>query len=117
MTDGPDDKKVDICHIDLNEGRAVISQGYFSQKWGKPSAKSDKASDLNTAVSWLLSASEDRIPPHLKSKALELRRTIQEGQIQRLELVFIHNCYESPNVKDELKAAANAANEILRSKS
>jgi len=46
LTDGPDDKKVDACYIDLEEGRAVIAQGYVSTDWGRAAAPSNKASDL-----------------------------------------------------------------------
>ena len=58
---------------------------------------------------WLLSASEEHIPSHLKSKAIDLRRGLATGAIKRIELLFVHNCLESVNVERELKAAAQSA--------
>ncbi len=115
ITEGPDDKKVDICYINEDEGRVIIAQSYIADTWTKQSAPANKASDLASAVAWLLSASEDLIPPHLVVKAREIRRAIQAHTVSRLELLFIHNCIESTNVKTELKAAADAARDIITS--
>ncbi len=62
ITEGPGDKKVDVFQLDLNERRPVVCQCYLSNQWARPAAPANKASDLNTAMAWLLSASEDRIP-------------------------------------------------------
>ena len=109
ITEGPDDKKVDICYLDLNEGRAIVAQSYVAKTWCKKSAPANKASDLNTAMTWLLSVTQEDIPTQLKTKATEMRSAITNGELKRLEILFIHNCYESDNVKAELKAAAEAA--------
>lgn len=115
VTDGSNDKKVDICFIDEVDGRAIIVQGYFSKVWGKAAAPANKASDLNAGMAWLLSASEDRIPKNLKTKAVELRRALYNNSIKRIELLYIHNCYESQNAEDELKAVAEATRDIVKS--
>src|ERR1700688_932395 len=54
ITGGGDDKKCDVLYVDRERQIAVISQCYVSRK-AKPAAPSNKASDLNTAVTWLLS--------------------------------------------------------------
>lgn len=113
ITEGPNDKKVDICYIDENESRAIIGQSYFSSMWGKTAAPANKASDLNTAVAWLLSSNENRIPPYLRTKAIELRKSLVNGAIKRIEILFFHNCFESRNVQDELIVATNAARDIV----
>jgi hypothetical protein len=115
VTEGPNDKKVDICHIDESDGLAVVAQSYVSKKWGKKAAPANKASDLNTAIAWLLSASEDEVPKRLRTKATELRRAIQDGSIKQIHIFFIHNCFESTNVDKELKTAADVARDIARS--
>src|SRR5579871_743654 len=53
ITDGSDDKKCDILYVDREERSAVIAQCYVSRS-AKSSAPANKASDLNTAVAWLL---------------------------------------------------------------
>jgi len=109
LTEGPDDKKVDSCHIDTDEGRAIICQSYISDSWSRRSAPANKASDLTVAVSWLLAQDLEDVPDLLRPKAQELQDGIKSGDITRLELFYIHNCPESQNVQDELNAAAKAA--------
>ena len=113
LTDGSNDKKIDACHIDLSEKRVIIAQGYQSKTWGKPAAKTNKASDLNTALSWLLSADMAAVPEQLQPKAEELRRAAEEGDLERLELLFVHNCHESENAASEMKAAALTCKQLL----
>lgn len=108
LTDGSNDKKTDFCYLDLTEGRAIVAQAYCGKEWAKPSAPANKASDLNTAMSWLISSNLKRVPEQLKPKAQELRRALVEGDIKRLEIIYVHNCLESTNVTDELKSVAEA---------
>lgn len=115
VTEGGEDKKADICYIDLPEKRAIIAQSYLSQTWGKNEAPANKASDLNTAMAWLLSASESNIPKNLKTKAIELRKAISNGEITRVEILYIHNCFESENVERELKTVVNATRDSVNS--
>jgi len=49
ITDGSDDKKCDMLHIDPEEQVAVVAQCYRASKQ-KSSASANKASDLNTAL-------------------------------------------------------------------
>jgi hypothetical protein len=46
ITDGSDDKKCDIVHVNTDEEYAVIAQCYMARK-EKKSASVNKASDLN----------------------------------------------------------------------
>lgn len=85
LVDGNDDKKTDIVYIDVEKKEAVIGQGYFARK-DKDSAPSNKASDLNTAVSWLLTRNIKEIPERLQSAALELRNRIKDGEIEKITL-------------------------------
>ena len=77
LTDGIDDKKVDIIYIDRDEGVAVIAQTYMASSL-KKEAPANKASDLNTGVAWLIQRSISDLPKRLKSPAKELREAIQE---------------------------------------
>src|SRR5690242_19446654 len=53
LTDGGNDKKCDLVYVDRGNGRVVVAQGYFSSDASKTEAPASKASDLNTAVTWL----------------------------------------------------------------
>ena len=115
LTDGGDDKKVDACHIDLDEGRAVIVQGYCAKDWKRAAAPSNKAADLNTAVTWLLSVPLAEVPEKLREKARELRDAITGGDISRLDVLYIHNLPESANVEQELLGVGTNVKKALAS--
>jgi hypothetical protein len=101
ITGGNDDKKCDLIFIDRDEGVAIVAQCYFSSK-ERRSAPSNKASDLNTAVAWLLQRPICDLPDRLQSAATELRSAINDGVVSRFEAWYVHNLPESKNVRDEL---------------
>jgi hypothetical protein len=61
VTGGGDDKKCDVLYVDKEREIAVIAQRYISQK-AREAAPANKASDLNTALTWLLSTSRTLFP-------------------------------------------------------
>src|SRR4051794_1557954 len=71
ITDGPDDKKCDLVYVDPDSQRAIVGQAYWATDLRRPAASASKASELNTAASWLLSGSAD-IPERLKPAAAQL---------------------------------------------
>lgn len=113
ITDGSDDKKCDIIHVDRDEQIAVIAQCYVSSK-KKPSAPSNKASDLNTAVSWLLQRPTGELPERLRPAALELRACIIDGSINEVHVWYVHNLPESENVRQELVTVEHTAYSVLQ---
>jgi len=114
ITEGSDDKKADMVYIDPEAGYAVIIQSYMSEKH-RDEAPANKASDLNTAVSWLLSPHIDTLPLSIKSHAKELRSSIESGDIQTLYIWYVHNLPESKNVKNELKTVEITALAAIKS--
>jgi hypothetical protein len=114
ITEGPGDKNIDVFHLDLNERRAIVCQCYQAARWDRHAAPANKAGDLTTAMAWLLSVSEDRIPENLRSRAIDLRNAIIGSEIDRIDLLYVHNCHESGNVDDELKTAADATRDLIR---
>lgn len=105
---GGNDKKCDVLYVDKERQLAVIAQCYISQK-SRQSAPANKASDLNTAITWLLSAPLEKLPDNLKGRADELRSAITSGEIKQFYIWYVHNLPCSQNVKDELRAVENAA--------
>lgn len=101
ITDGSDDKKCDIVYVDRDEGAAVIAQCYFSKNATRASAPANKASDLNTAVGWLLQTPLSRLPVRLRSAAVQLRDALNDGAVTELHVWYVHNLPESKNVRDE----------------
>jgi len=108
ITDGSDDKKCDIVHVNTDEEYAVIAQCYMSSK-EKESAPANKASDLNTGVGWLLQRDIGELPLRILSAAQELRAGISEGNIKSLYIWYIHNLPESENVNQEMVTVQQTA--------
>ncbi|WP_313601988.1 AIPR family protein [Comamonas jiangduensis] len=112
IVDGSNDKKNDFVYIDEENGTAVIIQAFFSKK-PKQIASSNKASDLNTAIAWLLSSNEDTLPAGLRNHATRLRDGIQRNIIKKLHVWYVHNCTESKNVQSELDTVKGTLTSIL----
>jgi hypothetical protein len=111
ITDGTDDKKCDIIFIDTDNDFAVLAQCYLCTT-PKSSAPANKASDLNTAVNWLLQREIDSLPDRIRFSAQDLRNAILEQKISKLHIWYVHNLPDSQNVRDELatvEATAKAA--------
>jgi hypothetical protein len=108
ITDGSDDKKCDIVHVNTDDEYAVIVQCYMSTK-DKKSAPANKASDLNTGVGWLLQRQLNELPERIRSAAEELRAGINDGSIKNLYIWYLHNLPESENVNQEMVTVQQTA--------
>lgn len=114
LTDGHDDKKVDLVHIDRDEGVAVIAQCYRAARSGQ-AAPSNKASDLNTAVGWLIQRPLEELPSRLRSAGEALREAIIDGAVTDIFIWYVHNRPESSNVHDELLTVEATLTTALKS--
>lgn len=112
ITGGGDDKKCDVLYVDKEREIAVIAQCYLA-KSQKPAAPANKASDLNTAITWLLTQPIESLPDGLKGRADELRSAIRDGEIKQFYIWYVHNLPGSKNVKEELKAVEQTARSAL----
>ena len=113
VTDGSDDKKLDIIFVNSEEEYAVVGQCYYSEKV-KQNAPSNKASDLNTGVAWLLQRAIDDVPERIKPAAINLRQCIKDGSVKNIYLWYIHNLPESHHVESELVTVQQTATSILK---
>ncbi|MBY3441306.1 AIPR family protein [Rhizobium laguerreae] len=78
-------------------------------KNNKPAAPANKASDLNTAIGWIVSRKLADLPIALKGRADEFRTAIEAGEIKQVYIWYVHNLPSSANVKNELKTVENTA--------
>ncbi len=115
ITEGGDDKKIDICFIDVEAKKLVVAQNYVSEKWTRSAAPTNKADDLNASINWLFSASINNVPPRLKDKAIEIREAIKNDEISDIEIFYIHNCPESVNCERALNTVADSLRSHLSS--
>ena len=115
LTDHSNDKKCDLVYVDRAAGAVVLAQGYFAADSSKTAAPANKASDLNTAATWLLTGATDGLPDTLRSAALEVRDALKEDQVRDFYIWYCHNLPESENVATELRQAENTVVGLLRS--
>lgn len=113
LTDGPNDKKIDFIYLDRDTKRIVFAQGYYGQTTSKSSAPANKASDLNTAGAWLLSGEVSLVPETLRPIIADCRTAIGEGEIEAIELLYVHNLPESVTVNRELQTAVTHLRKAL----
>lgn len=113
LTDGTDDKKCDLVYINRDDSFAVVAQAYESNRAHPKSAPANKASDLNTAVGWLLHGRLEGIPAKIRAAAEQLRLAIADGSIKRIYFWYIHNCPESKEIDDELRVVERTAQVAL----
>lgn len=104
LTEGGNDKKIDFIYHDIDARRLVFAQGYMSTK-NSDAAPANKASDLNTACAWLLAGDVSVVPPKLRDIIVECRQAIAQGEIDFIDLLYVHNLPESVNVNRELQTA------------
>jgi len=114
LTDGSDDKKCDLLYVDRDSGKAIIAQGYISTDLSKSEAPANKASNLNTAVSWLLSKNFSDLPEILRPAAQELDSALTDGVINSIEIWYVHNLPESINVQKELDIVIKTADSLIK---
>ena len=112
LTDGPNDKKIDFILLDRDAKRILFAQGYYGST-KKDSAPANKAADLNTAAAWLLSGQVSEIPEQLRPVIEECRTALTEGEVESIELLYVHNFPESVNVTKELQTAASHVRKAL----
>lgn len=113
LKDKTDDKKCDLVYLDREAGILVVAQAYESRAAAKQQAKANKASDLNTATSWLLAHPIEKLPLRLANVAHEVRAAIGAGDIDTIEYWYVHNLPESDNVKAELGAVETSVRNHL----
>jgi AIPR protein len=114
VTDGPNDKKIDFIYLDRDAKRIIFAQGYLSSS-SKDWAPANKAADLNTAAAWLLSGDLENVPATLHGIITDCRAAIAEGEVEGVELLFVHNLPESVNVARELQTVAQHTQKALGS--
>lgn len=114
LTDGSNDKKCDLVYVDRSTGRVVVAQGYMAKTAGQDAAPANKASDLNTAVTWLLSGDLAGLPETLRSAAEEVRDAIEHDDVSEFHIWYCHNASESANVQKELAQASKTADALIQ---
>lgn len=106
LTDNSDDQKCDLLYINEEENYAVIAQAYECETDNK-GAPENKATDLNTAITWIFSddINASFIPTTLKEAIISFQENMNNDNINTIHLWYVHNCDESKNhkIKNQLE--------------
>ena len=78
-------------------------------------AKTNKASDLNIAASWIFARDINDIPERIKDAVGELQDAVKEGDINTIYFWYVHNLNEqnNPKVQEELNTVQIAAQKLV----
>lgn len=116
LTDGGDDKTVDLVHIDPNSGLMIIAQGYTTKRAVTPekSAGEQKVRDLNTSIAWLLAGKPELLPARLRPVGRAVHQAFEDGTVKEVQFWYVHNLPESVHAQAELDATARMAADRLR---
>lgn len=114
LTDNVDDKGIDVLHFIPERKCAILIQGYMAKDETKPAAKSSKAANFNAAISWALSQPLEKIPATIRDNVKELRKAINDGDVEQIIFWYVHNLDESENVKKELNVVEATAKSLLQ---
>jgi hypothetical protein len=112
LTDHSNDKKCDMVAVTPERNKVIVAQGYEALT-NKVAAPANKASDLNTAVSWLLTGPLEEVPEKLRSAATEVRAALSDQSVSEFEIWYVHNLPTSKNVQGELNQAVKSAEAAL----
>ncbi len=115
LTDNGDDHGIDFLRYDEDAGTLYLAQGYHTSKV-KQSAPASKAADLNAACAWLMKGEIEKFNPEIQQNISEARAAILNGDVQKILLVYVHNCGESVEVRDELETAKQTLLALLDGK-
>ncbi|UCR89160.1 AIPR family protein [Mycetocola spongiae] len=115
ITGGGDDKKLDVIYLDTDRGLLVVAQ-CLDTPVVRVAAPANKASDLNTALAWLLSSEIDDVPEELRGRVSEVRDAIQSDRIRDFHVWYVHNVPESANAQKEVNNAAKTAAKLLENR-
>lgn len=117
LTDGGNDKKCDLIYVDQDTGVAVIAQCYMKQTPTESDlAPGNKASDLNTAATWVFAQNPDDVPEQIKEQVRLLQSSIENNFVSTVYFWYVHNLNEknNPQIKEELAAMQVSARALLK---
>lgn len=113
LTDTGNDKKIDFLKTDFDGRRIILVQGTYNVN-PKDQAKANKASDLNTAMSWFFSGDTKNLPEHLETNIEGAYKAIEEKKVDSIEIIFLHNNPESKTILNELAVVKETTTSLLK---
>ena len=102
VTDGQNDKKIDILYVDSTQRAAFLMQCCKKESKFEKSAPANKASDLHTAVAYAFATAEENLPEKVKPQIIFLRNAIRSNDIDTIYIWYVHNRTESDQISREL---------------
>ena len=79
-------------------------------------APGNKASDLNTAATWVFAQNPENVPPRIREQVQLLQSSIENNSIRTIYFWYVHNLNEqnNPQIKAELTAMQVSARALLK---
>lgn len=106
-----------MIYVDQDTGVAVVAQGYMKQTPKEANlAPGNKASDLNTAATWVFAQNPDEVPEQIREQVRLLQSSIENNFVSTIYFWYVHNLNEqnNPQIKEELTAMQTSARALLK---
>ena len=114
ITDGPNDKKIDVIYIDRSQRSAFVMQCYKATGKFDKQAPGNKATDLHTAATYTFSTGLNDVPEQIKLQITDLRSAISDGSVDTVYFWYVHNRTDSTSIADEMKQVEVGASANVR---
>ncbi|HZU48683.1 MAG TPA: hypothetical protein VFA16_15750, partial [Mycobacterium sp.] len=101
LTDGSDDKSIDILYVDRHQCVAYLIQAYEAKT--RQSVEVKKVATLHGAAAWALGKDGNAPSTRIRNAVEELRRALDDGQIGEVRIWFVHNLPADAAVDVELR--------------
>lgn len=112
LTDMGDDHGIDFLRLEEENGILYIVQSYYTNKEGT-NAPAKKAADLNASSAWLVKGNIKNFNVAIQQHVEDCRNAIMEGKVQKVVLVYLHDCGESKDVNSEMLTARSNMQSLL----
>lgn len=112
LTDMGDDHGIDFLRLEEENGILYIVQSYYTKKEGT-NAPAKKAADLNASSAWLVKGNVKKFNVAIQQHVEDCRNAIMEGKVQKVVLVYLHDCGESKDVNSEMLTARSNMQSLL----
>lgn len=112
LTDMGDDHGIDFLRFDEENGVLYIVQSYYTTKT-VANAPAKKAADLNASSAWLVNGDINKFNVAIQQQVEECRNAIMDDKVQKVVLVYLHDCGESVEVNSEMQTAKSNMQSLL----
>src|SRR4051794_7729215 len=110
-TDGHDDKAIDIVYVDRHQRIGYLIQAYEARS--KQTISLNKVATMHQAAGWAFGKEGNAPSKAIQAAVEEVRRALDDGDIDEFQIWFVHNLAPDRNADIELRQVAETVKGLL----